>query len=89
MKYRTRRVVRGVVEALLVLAVIGAGVLAIMWVLGATGCTFVHIEGNNNSLEQVGGHNGWTLERAKRTDPSLKDRLIGPANEPNPGGQDQ
>lgn len=71
-----KRMIRGLLEAAAVLIVIGLGVWMIVSVLG--GCTFVFVRSAGDvSLEQVGGHNGWTVEPATHETPSVRERLFG------------
>ncbi|MBC8638258.1 hypothetical protein IAG25_15660 [Caballeronia sp. EK] len=51
------------------------GIVTIAAVL--TSCTLVYVRGNDISLEQIGGHNGWTLTPATRDTPSLRERIFG------------
>jgi hypothetical protein len=76
MKERTRRTLRGMLEAVGVLTVLALGALVLLYALNA--CTFVTIRDSEHvSFEQVGGHNGWTIERADETTPSVRERIIG------------
>ncbi|BAO89011.1 hypothetical protein [Caballeronia cordobensis] len=73
---RTKRMIRGLLEAAALLIVIGLGVYVIVSVLG--GCTLVVVRSAGDvTLEQIGGHNGWTLTRADHETPSIRERLFG------------
>ncbi|MDR5757915.1 hypothetical protein [Caballeronia sp. LZ035] len=73
-------------------AVVGLVLLACIVVLGIfgiaavlTSCTIVYVRGNDISLEQIGGHNGWTITPATRDTPSLRERIFGQGpSEPKP-----
>ncbi|MDR5790269.1 hypothetical protein P9281_27365 [Caballeronia sp. LP003] len=79
-----RMLLRGIFEALCVLIVMGVGVVFIVSLLG--GCTLVFVRSSGDvALEQVGGHNGWSVVPATRDTPSLRERIFGvPASETRP-----
>ncbi|MCG7403001.1 hypothetical protein [Caballeronia zhejiangensis] len=76
MSPHTKRMIRGLFEATAMLIVIGIGLYFIVTVLG--GCTVVFVRSAGDvALEQVGGHNGWTVTPATHDTPSVRERLFG------------
>ncbi|WP_250866764.1 hypothetical protein [Caballeronia sp. INSB1] len=56
MKMRTRRAVRGLLEALCAFLLLVLGALVLGWSISA--CTFIVVRGNENEMSDIGGHGG-------------------------------